>query len=61
MKTYLAAISIDFEEEEILIEANSPEQAIEKMFMTYGFDSDSIIIYHEIDREYAEMLGYDTY
>lgn len=61
MKTYLAAISIDFEEEEILIEANSPEQAIEKMFMTYGFDSDSIIIYHEIDEEYAEQLGYDTY
>lgn len=61
MKTYLAAISIDDCEEEILIEAKSPDDAISKMFMTYGFDSESIIIYHEIDEEYAEQLGYDTY
>lgn len=60
-KTYLAAICIDDEEEEIFIEASSPTAAIEKMFMTYGFDSESIIIYHEVDEDYADMIGLDTY
>jgi hypothetical protein len=61
MKTFLAVICIDDCDEEVLIEANNPEEAISKMFMTYGFDSETIIICGEIDEEYAEMLGYDTY
>jgi hypothetical protein len=57
MKTFL----IEIYGEEAFVEANSKADAIDKLIYTYGIDEDEIIIYHEVDEEYAEMMGLDTY
>ena len=60
MKTFMAGLNVDDYEEEIFIEAKTEAEAIEKM-VNYGFDSEQVIIYHEVSEDYADMLGYDTY
>ena len=57
MKTFL----IEIDGEEAFVEANSKTEAIDKLLYTYKFEKDEIIIYHEIDEDYADMLGLDTY
>ena len=57
MKTFL----IEIDGEEAFVEANSKADAINKLIYTYGFDEDEIIIYHEVDEDYADMMGLDTY
>jgi hypothetical protein len=57
MKTFL----IEIYGEEAFVEANSKADAIDKLINTYGIDEDEIVIYHEVDGEYAEMMGLDTY
>ena len=57
MKTFL----IEIDGEEAFIEANSKDDAINKLVYTYGFNEDEIIIYHEVDDDYADMMGLDTY
>ena len=57
MKTFL----IEIDGEEAFVEANSKADAIDKLIHTYGFDEDEIIIYHEVDEDYADMMGLDTY
>ena len=57
MKTFL----IEIDGEEAFVEANSKADAIDKLTHTYGFDEDEIVIYHEVDEDYADMMGLDTY
>lgn len=57
MKTFL----IEINEEEAFVEANSKADAIDRLINTYGFNEDDIIVYHEVDGAYAEMMGLDTY
>ena len=57
MKTFL----IEIDSEEAFVEANSKADAIDKLIYTYGFDEDEIVIYHEVDEDYADMIGLDTY
>lgn len=57
MKTFL----IEIDGEEAFVEANSKADAINKLIYTYGFSEDEIIIYHEVDEDYADMMGLDTY
>lgn len=60
-KTYLAGLLVDDCEEEIFVMGKTKQDAIDKLVYTYGFDTEQIIIYHEVDEDYADMLGYDTY
>lgn len=57
MKTFL----IEIDGEEAFVEANSKVDAINKLIYTYGFNEDEIVIYHEVDEDYADMMGLDTY
>ena len=57
MKTFL----IEIDGEEAFVEANSKADAINKLIYTYGFNEDVIVIYHEVDEDYADMMGLDTY
>lgn len=57
MKTFL----IEINDEEAFVEANSKADAINKLIYTYGFNEDEIIIYHEVNWDYADMMGLDTY
>ena len=57
MKTFL----IEIDGEEAFVEANSKADAIDKLTHTYGFGEDEIVIYHEVDEDYADMMGLDTY
>lgn len=57
MKTFLVEIS----GEEAFVEANSKAEAIDTLVWNYGFDREEIIIYHEVDEDYADMMGLDTY
>ena len=57
MKTFLVEIG----GEEAFVEANSKAEAIDTLVWNYGFDREEIIIYHEVDEDYADMMGLDTY
>lgn len=57
MKTFL----IEIDGEEAFVEANSKTEAIDKLLYTYDFEKDEIVIYHEVDEDYADMMGLDTY
>ncbi len=57
MKTFL----IEINGEEAFVEANSKADAIDRLISTYGFEENEIIVYHEVDGAYAEMMGLDTY
>lgn len=57
MKTFL----IEIDGEEAFVEANSKTEAIDKLLYYYEFEKDEIIIYHEVNEDYAERMGLDTY
>ena len=57
MKTFLVEIG----GEEAFVEANSKAEAIDTLVWNYGFDREEIIIYHEVDEDYADIMGLDTY
>lgn len=57
MKTFY----IEINDEPAFVEANSKTEAIEILTNSYGFEREEFKIYREVDGEYAEMMGYDTY
>ena len=57
MKTFLVEIG----GEEAFVEANSKAEAIDTLVWNYGFDREEIIIYHEVDEDYADIMGLDIY
>lgn len=57
MKTFY----IEINDEPAFVEANSKIEAYQILVNDYGFDNDEFKIYREVDGEYAEMMGYDTY
>lgn len=57
MKTYYVEIN----DEPAFVEANSKNEALVILANDYGFEREEFEIYHEVDEDYAEMMGYDTY
>jgi hypothetical protein len=57
MKTFLIEINGEY----AYVEADSEKEATVILHRTYGFKKSEFTVYHEVDSEYAEMTGLDTY
>lgn len=57
MKTFY----VEIHDEPAFVEADSKIEAYQILITSYGFDNDEFKIYSEVDEEYAETMGYDTY